>query len=98
MHEACDESQGAYEPQQTVLATDNPYEADAWVRKHTSGGVDAVALDCEWVPDTYGVALVQIATSQACLLAHRHAVESSDALLELLRDPAIELYSKLAKT
>jgi hypothetical protein len=51
-----------------------------------------VALDTEWQPsgaEEEGVALVQLATEDACLLVHGDAVRGSRALHELLRSTSV---------
>lgn len=89
------EEEGAsYTPRQAVFATNCPAECDAWVREHAGiiTAPSAIALDCEWVPElpeSRGVALVQVATEDACLLAHGEAAASSAALHDLLRDPRV---------
>jgi hypothetical protein len=84
-----------YFPRQRVLATNLVGETDRWVREHAFGkpGMSrVVALDTEWQPsgaEEEGVALVQLATEDACLLVHGDAVRGSRALHELLRSTTV---------
>jgi hypothetical protein len=84
-----------YFPRQRVLATNLVGETDRWVREHALGQpgmIRVVALDTEWQPsgaEEEGVALVQLATEDACLLVHGDAVRGSRALHELLRSTSV---------